>query len=83
LNIPSRLPVGSPQTPPETHTPTLPSHSSHSAEPKPIHIRQHTRSEIDQINLRWEFLLQNFPEDQPKGSFVNPVIVEDNEDEEV
>jgi hypothetical protein len=83
LNIPSHLPVGSPQTPPETRTPTPPSHSSHSAKPKPICIQQHTRSEIDCINLRQEFLFQNFPEDQPEGSFANPVIVEDNEDKEV
>jgi hypothetical protein len=83
LNIPSRLPVGSPRTPVETRTPTPLSHSSHSAEPKPIRIRQHTRSEIDRINLRREFLLQNFPEDQPEGSFANLVIVEDDEDEEV
>jgi hypothetical protein len=61
------------------------SHSSHSPEPKPIRIRirQHSRSEIDWINLHQEFLLQNFPEDQPKGSFANPVVVEDDEDEEV
>jgi hypothetical protein len=83
LNIPSQLPVGSPRTPLETRTPTLLSHSSHSAEPKPIRIRQHTRSKIDQINHCREFLLQNFPEDQPEGSFANPVIVEDDEDEEV
>jgi hypothetical protein len=83
LNIPSSLPVGSPRTPLETHTPTPLSHFSHSAEPKPIRIRQHTHSEIDRINHRQEFLLQNFPEDQPKGSFANPVVVEDDEDEEV
>jgi hypothetical protein len=83
LNISSQLPVGSPSTPLETHTPSAISHSSHSAEPKPIHIRQHTRSEIDHINHQQEFLIQNFPEDQPEGSFANPVIVEDNEEEEV
>jgi hypothetical protein len=83
LNIPSGLPVGSPRTPLKTCTPTLLSHSSHSTEPKPIRIRQHTRSKIDQINHRREFLLQNFPEDQPEGSSANPVIVEDDEDEEV
>jgi hypothetical protein len=83
LNLPSDLPIGSPRTPLETRTPTPLSHSSHSAEPKPIRIRQHTRSEIDWINHRREFLLQNFPEDQPEGSFANPVIVEDDEDEEV
>jgi hypothetical protein len=38
---------------------------------------------MDQINHCQEFLLQNFFEDQPEGSFANPVIVEDNEDEEV
>jgi hypothetical protein len=65
------------------HTPFPISHSSHSAEPKPVHIQQHTRSEIDRINHQWEFLLQNFPEDQPEGSFANPVIVEDDEVEEV
>jgi hypothetical protein len=83
LNTPFDLPIGSPQTPLETRTPTPLSHSSHSAKPKPIRIRQHTRSEIDQINHRREFLLQNFPEDQPEGSFANPVVVEDDEDEEV
>jgi hypothetical protein len=82
LNIPSRLPIGSPRTPLKTRTPTPLSHSSHSAEPKPICIRQHTRSEIDRINHRQEFLLQNFPEDQPEGSFANPVVVEDDEDDE-
>jgi hypothetical protein len=35
LNILSHLPVGSPHTPPETQTPTPPTHSSHSAIPKP------------------------------------------------
>jgi hypothetical protein len=33
LDIPSRLPIGSPHTPPETQTPTLDTHSSHSAVP--------------------------------------------------
>jgi hypothetical protein len=70
-------------TPLEMHTPSPVSHSSYSAEPKLVHIRQHTRSEIDRINHRWEFLLQNFPEDQPEGSFSNPVIVEDDKEEEV
>jgi hypothetical protein len=83
LNTLFDLPIGSPRTPLETRTPTPLSHSSHSAEPKPIRIRQHTRSEIDQINHRREFLLQHFPEDQPEGSFANPVVVEDDEDEEV
>jgi hypothetical protein len=32
---------------------------------------------------RREFLLQNFPEDQPEGLFANPVIVEDDKEEEV
>jgi hypothetical protein len=36
LDIPSRLPVGSPHTPPETCTPTPETHSSHSSKPKPI-----------------------------------------------
>jgi hypothetical protein len=65
------------------HTPSPVSHSSHSAEPKPVRIRQHTRSEIDYINHRREFLLQNFSEDQPEGSFANPFIVKDDEEEEV
>jgi hypothetical protein len=47
LDIPSRLPIRSPHTPPKTRTPTPDTHSSHSAEPKPVHIRQHTKSEID------------------------------------
>jgi hypothetical protein len=65
------------------HTPSPISHSSHSAEPKPVRIQQHTHSEIDHINHRREFLLQNFPEDQPEGSFANPVIIKDDEEEEV
>jgi hypothetical protein len=79
----SQLPVGSPSTPLETHTLSPISHSSHSAEPKSIRIRQHTHSEINRINHRQEFLLQNFPEDQPEESFANPVIVKDDEEEEV
>jgi hypothetical protein len=77
LNVSSQLPVGSPSIPLETHTPSTISHSSHSAEPKPVRIQQHTCSEIDHINHCREFLLQNFPKDQPEGSFANPVIVED------
>jgi hypothetical protein len=83
LDIPSRLPVRSPHTPPETRTPTPETHSSHSAEPKPIQIRQHTRSKIDHINHRRELLMQNFPEDQPKGLFANPIVIEDSNDEGV
>jgi hypothetical protein len=64
-----------------THSPI--SHSSHSAEPKPVCIQQHTRSEINRINHCWEFLLQNFPEDQPEGLFANPANIEDDEEEEV
>jgi hypothetical protein len=78
-----QLPIGSPSTPLETRTPSPVSHSSHSAEPKPVCLRQHTRIKIDRINHRREFLLQNFPENQPEGSFANPVIVKDNEEEEV
>jgi hypothetical protein len=78
------LPLGSPHTPPETSTPSPVSHSSHSPEPKPMQIRQHTRSEIDGINQRREYLMQHFPEDQPVGSFTNPFIIEDdNYNEEV
>jgi hypothetical protein len=65
------------------HTPSPISHSSHSAEPKLVRIWQHTRSKIDCINHCREFLLQNFLEDQPEGSFANPVIIEDDEEEEV
>jgi hypothetical protein len=83
LNIPSQLPIRSPHTPPETRTPSTLSHSSHSAEPKPIRVRQHTRSKIDRINHCRELLMQNFPEDQPKGTFANPITIEDNDDEEV
>jgi hypothetical protein len=83
LDIPSRLPIGSPHTPPETRTPTPPTHSSHSTAPKQIRICQHTRSEIDRINHRREFLSQNFPEDYSIGSFTNPILVEDNDDEDV
>jgi hypothetical protein len=82
LDIPSRLPIGSPHTPPETHTPSSISHSSHSPEPKPIQICQHAQSEIDHINHRREFLLQNFPEDYSEGTFANPILIEDNDDDE-
>jgi hypothetical protein len=83
LDIPSQLPIGSPHTPPETRTPTPDTHSSQSAVPKPVQIRQHTKSEINQINHRREVLLQNFPEDQPMGLFANPILIEDNGDEDV
>jgi hypothetical protein len=85
LNISSRLPIGLPRTPLETHTPSSISHSSHSLEPKPVRIRQHTWSEIDHINHRREFLLQNFPEDHSEGTFANPILIEDdyNDDNEV
>jgi hypothetical protein len=83
INTPFYLPIGSPHTPPETHTPSSISHSSHSLDPKPIRIWQHTRSEIDKINHRREFLMQNFPEDQLAGSFANPFTIEDNDDNEV
>jgi hypothetical protein len=77
------FPIGSPHTPPETQTPTPDTHSLHSAEPKPIHICQHTKSKIDHINHRREVLLQNFLKDQPEGSFANPIVIEDNDNENV
>jgi hypothetical protein len=80
LDTPFHLPIGSPHTPPEMHTPSLISHSSHSPDPKPVQIRQHTQSEIDEINYCREFLMQNFPEDQPAGSFANPFTIEDDDD---
>jgi hypothetical protein len=83
LDIPSCLPIGSPHTPPKTWTPTLDTHFSHSAVPKPIRIRQHTKSEIDRINHRREVLLQNFSEDQPVGSFANLILIEDDGDEDI
>jgi hypothetical protein len=83
LDIPSRLPIGSPHTPPKTCTPTLDTHSSQSAVPKPVCIRQHTKSEINQINHRRKVLLQNFPEDQPMESFANPILIEDDGDKDV
>jgi hypothetical protein len=79
LNIPSRIPIGSPHTPPLNRTHTPPTYLSLSPEPKPIHVRQHTRSEIDQINHRRELLMQNFPEDQPERSFANPITIEDDD----
>jgi hypothetical protein len=79
LNISSCLPIGSPRTPLETHTPSSISHSSHSPEPKPVRICQHTQSEIDHINHRREFLLQNFPEDHSEGTFANPILIKDND----
>jgi hypothetical protein len=81
LNISSRLPIRLPRTPLETHTPSSVSHSSHSPEPKPVRICQHTQSEIDRINHRQEFLLQNFPEDHSKGRFANPILIEDDDNE--
>jgi hypothetical protein len=49
-----------------------------------MQIRQHTQSEINEINHRQEYLIQNFSKDQPAGSFANPFIIEDdNNDEEV
>jgi hypothetical protein len=27
--------------------------------------------------------MQSFPEDQPEGTFTNPITIEDNDDEEV
>jgi hypothetical protein len=83
LDIPSCLPIGSPHTPPETRTPTPETHSSHSAELKPTRIRQHTRNDINHINHHREFLMQNFPEDQPMGSFANPIVIEDSDNEGV
>jgi hypothetical protein len=83
LNIPSQLPIGSPHTPPETQTPTPPTHSSHSTIPKPTQICQHTKSEIDQINHRREFLMQKFPEDQSEGTFANSITIKDDDNEEV
>jgi hypothetical protein len=83
LDILSQLPIGSPHTPPETWTPTPDTHSSHSAVPKPIRICQHMKSEIDWINHRREVLLQNFSEDQPVGPFTNPILIEDDGDEDV
>jgi hypothetical protein len=65
------------------HTPSPVSYSSHSVEPKPIFIRQHTHSKIDHINHRQEFLTQNFPEDQPEGMFANLILVEDDDDEDI
>jgi hypothetical protein len=82
LDTPFHLPIGSPHTPPETHTPSSISHLSHSPEPKPMRIRQHTQSEINEINHRREYLIQNFPEDQPAGSFTNPITIEDNNDDQ-
>jgi hypothetical protein len=82
IDTPFHLPIGSPHTPPETHTPSSISHSSHSPEPKPVRIRQHTRSEINKINHRQEFLMRNFPEDQPARSFANPLVIEDDYDNE-
>jgi hypothetical protein len=83
LNISSQLPVGSPTTPLETWTPTPLTHSSHSLSPKPIHICQHTHSKIDRINHHREFLIQNFPEDQPEGTFANPILVKEDDNKDI
>jgi hypothetical protein len=81
LNISSCLPIGSPSTPLKTRTPSPISHSSHSPEPKPVWICQHTRSEIDRINHRQEYLLQNFPGDHSEGTFANPILIEDDDND--
>jgi hypothetical protein len=70
-----------PHTPPETHTPFSISHFSYSPEPKPVQIRQHAQSEIDCINHRGEFLLQNFLEDHLEGMFANPILIEDDDND--
>jgi hypothetical protein len=41
------------------------------------------KSEIDRINHRREVLLQNFLEDQPEGLFANPIVIKDNDNENV
>jgi hypothetical protein len=82
IDTPFHLPIGSPHTPPETRTPSSISHSSHSPEPKSVRIRQHTSSEIDEINHCREFLMRNFSEDQPARSFANPLVIEDDNDNE-
>jgi hypothetical protein len=51
--------------------------------PKPVCIHQHTRSEIDRLNHRREILLQNFLKNQPAGSFTNPILIEDDGDEDI
>jgi hypothetical protein len=79
IDTPFHLPIGSPHTPPETHTPSSISHSSHSPDLKPIWIRQHTQSEIDEINHHREFLMRNFPEDQLAGLFTNQFTIEDDD----
>jgi hypothetical protein len=79
IDTPFHLSIGSPHTPPETHTPSSIPHSSHSPEPKPVQIQQHTQSEINKINHRREFLMRNFPEDQPAGSFANPFTIENDD----
>jgi hypothetical protein len=48
-----------------------------------MRICQHTQNEINEINHRREYLIQNFPEDQPAGSFANPFTIEDDDDQEV
>jgi hypothetical protein len=58
LDIPSQLPIGSPHTSPKTQTHIPDTHSLHIAVPKLVCICQHTRSKIDRINHRREFLLQ-------------------------
>jgi hypothetical protein len=44
---------------------------------------QSRKSEIDGINHRREVLLQNFPEDQPVELFTNPILIEDDGDEDI
>jgi hypothetical protein len=41
------------------------------------------KSEVDHINHRREILLQNFPEDQPEESFANPIVIEDDNNENI
>jgi hypothetical protein len=41
------------------------------------------KSAINRINHRREVLLQNFLEDQLEGSFANPILIKDDNDEDV
>jgi hypothetical protein len=40
------------------------------------------KSKVDHIHHRREILL-NFLKDQPKGSFTNPIVIEDDDDKNI
>jgi hypothetical protein len=85
LGLNEDLPIGDDTPPPvERLSPIVISSSSSShIIPKqvPPRVCHYTKSENEAVNLRREFLNKNFPEDCPPGSFGNPVLIEDDDEE--